>query len=412
MEITTMKQSQLRTAIGAAILSLAAGTSHAQQKVSDDVVKIGILTDMSGLYSDLSGEGSVAAAKMAVEDFGGKVLGKPIEVISADHQNKSDVAAGKAREWFDAQKVDMINDLVTSSTALAVVDIAKQKNRIAIINGAGATRLTNESCTPNSIHYSWDTYALANGTANAVVKQGGDAWYFITADYAFGHSLEKDSSDVIKANGGKVLGSAKHPLNASDFSAFLLQAQSSGAKIIGLANAGGDAVNAIKAANEFGIGKSGKQHLASLLLTINDIHSLGLNVAQGLYGTEAFYWDLNDETRAWSKRFAAKMKKMPNMIHAGVYSSTMHYLKAIQAAGTDEAGAVMKKMKETPINDFFAKNGKIREDGRMVHDMYLVQVKKPSDSKGAWDYYNVKAVIPGDQAYQPLSKSACPLVKK
>ncbi|WP_292931720.1 ABC transporter substrate-binding protein [Noviherbaspirillum sp.] len=407
-----MKQSQLRTAIGAAILSLAAGTSHAQQKVSDDVVKIGILTDMSGLYSDLSGEGSVAAAKMAVEDFGGKVLGKPIEVISADHQNKSDVAAGKAREWFDAQKVDMINDLVTSSTALAVVDIAKQKNRIAIINGAGATRLTNESCTPNSIHYSWDTYALANGTANAVVKQGGDAWYFITADYAFGHSLEKDSSDVIKANGGKVLGSAKHPLNASDFSAFLLQAQSSGAKIIGLANAGGDAVNAIKAANEFGIGKSGKQHLASLLLTINDIHSLGLNVAQGLYGTEAFYWDLNDETRAWSKRFAAKMKKMPNMIHAGVYSSTMHYLKAIQAAGTDEAGAVMKKMKETPINDFFAKNGKIREDGRMVHDMYLVQVKKPSDSKGAWDYYNVKAVIPGDQAYQPLSKSACPLVKK
>ncbi|HJV82595.1 ABC transporter substrate-binding protein [Noviherbaspirillum sp.] len=407
-----MKQSQLRTAVCAAILSLAAGTSHAQQKVSDDVVKIGILTDMSGLYSDLSGEGSVAAAKMAVEDFGGKVLGKPIEVISADHQNKSDVAAGKAREWFDAQKVDMINDLVTSSTALAVVDIAKQKNRIAIINGAGATRLTNESCTPNSIHYSWDTYALANGTANAVVKQGGDSWYFITADYAFGHSLEKDSSDVIKANGGKVLGSAKHPLNASDFSAFLLQAQSSGAKIIGLANAGGDAVNAIKAANEFGIGKSGKQHLASLLLTINDIHSLGLNVAQGLYGTEAFYWDLNDETRAWSKRFAAKMKKMPNMIHAGVYSSTMHYLKAVQAAGTDEAGAVMKKMKETPINDFFAKNGKIREDGRMVHDMYLVQVKKPSESKGPWDYYNVKAVIPGDQAYQPLSKSACSLVKK
>jgi branched-chain amino acid transport system substrate-binding protein len=349
---------------------------------------------------------------MAVEDFGGKVLGKPIEVIAADHQNKSDVAAGKAREWFDAQKVDMINDLVTSSTALAVVEIAKQKNRIAIVNGAGATRLTNESCTPNSIHYSWDTYALANGTAKAVVKQGGDSWYFVTADYAFGHSLEKDSSEVIKANGGRVLGSAKHPLSASDFSAFLLQAQSSGAKIIGLANAGGDAVNAIKAANEFGVGKSGKQHLASLLLTINDIHSLGLNVAQGLYGTEAFYWDLNDETRAWSKRFAAKMKKMPNMIHAGVYSSTMHYLKAVQATGTDEADAVMKKMKQMPINDFFAKNGKIREDGRMVHDMYLVQVKRSSESKGPWDYYNVKAVIPGDQAYQPLSRSTCPLVKK
>ncbi|HJV86470.1 MAG TPA: ABC transporter substrate-binding protein [Noviherbaspirillum sp.] len=406
-----MKHRMMRAAVCAALLSLA-GLSHAQQKISDDVVKIGILTDMSGLYSDLSGEGSVVAAKMAVEDFGGKVLGKPIEVIASDHQNKSDVAAGKAREWFDAQKVDMINDLVTSSTALAVVEIAKQKNRIAIVNGAGSTRLTNEACTPNSINYAWDTYALANGTANAVVKQGGDSWYFITADYAFGHSLEKDASDVIKANGGKVLGSAKHPLSASDFSSFLLQAQTSGAKIIGLANAGGDAVNAIKAANEFGIGKSGKQHLASLLLTINDIHSLGLNVAQGLYGTEAFYWDLNDETRAWSKRFAAKMKKMPNMIHAGVYSSTMHYLKAVQAAGTDEAGAVMKKMKEMPINDFFAKNGKIREDGRMVHDMYLVQVKKPSESKGAWDYYHVKAVIPGDQAYQPLSKSACPLVKK
>ncbi|NEX63685.1 ABC transporter substrate-binding protein [Noviherbaspirillum galbum] len=394
----------------AAVSSLPA---QAQQgKISDDVVKIGVLTDMSGLYSDLSGEGSVVAARMAVEDFGGKVLGKPVEVIFADHQNKSDIAASKAREWFDSQKVDMITDLVTSSTALAVADIAKQKNRIAMINGAGSSKLINENCTPNSVLYSWDTYALANGTANAVYKQGGDSWYFVTADYTFGHSLEKDASDVIKANNGKVLGAARHPLNASDFSSYLLKAQSSGAKVIALANAGGDTVNAIKAANEFGITTSGKQKLASLLMTINDVHSLGLNAAQGMYATDAFYWDLNDDTRAWSKKFFAKMKKMPNMIHAGVYSSTMHYLKAIQAAGTDDAGVVMKKMKETPINDFFAKNGKIREDGRMVHDMYLVQIKKPSESKSPWDYYNIRAVIPGDQAFQPLSKSACPLVKK
>ncbi|MGZ3237008.1 MAG: ABC transporter substrate-binding protein [Burkholderiaceae bacterium] len=383
-----------------------------QSKISDDVVKIGVLTDMNALYSDLAGEGSVVAAKMAVEDFGGKVLGKPIEVIVGDHQNKADIASTKAREWFDSQKVDMITDLVTSSTALAVVDIAKQKNRIAIINGAGASRLTNESCTPNSIHYSWDTYALANGTANAILKQGGTSWYFVAADYAFGQSLEKDASDVIKANNGKILGSSKHPLSASDFSSFMLQAQNSGAQVIALANAGPDTVNAIKVAKEFGITNSGKQSLAALLITVNDIHSLGLESAQGLYATDAFYWDLNDETRKWSKRFYAKMKKMPNMIHAGVYSSTIHYLKAIEAAGTDEAGAVMKKMKDTPINDFFAKNGKIREDGRMVHDMYLVQVKKPSESKAPWDYYNVKAVIPGDQAFQPLSLSRCPLVKK
>lgn len=383
-----------------------------QSKISDGVVKIGILTDMNALYSDLAGEGSVVAAKMAVEDFGGKVLGKPIEVIVGDHQNKADIASTKAREWFDSEKVDMINDLVTSSTALAVVDIAKQKNRIAIVNGAGTSRLTNEACTPNSIHYSWDTYALSNGTANAIVKQGGKNWFFVTADYAFGQSLENDASNVIKANNGKVLGSVKHPLSASDFSSFMLQAQNSGAQVIGLANAGPDTVNAIKAAKEFGITQSGKQSLASLLITVNDIHSLGLESAQGLYATDGFYWDLNDETRKWSKRFFAKMKKMPNMIQAGVYSSTMHYLKAIEAAGTDEAGAVMKKMKEMPINDFFAKNGKIREDGRMVHDMYLVQVKKPSESKYAWDYYNVKAVIPGDQAFQSLSLSKCPLVKK
>jgi branched-chain amino acid transport system substrate-binding protein len=408
-----MKLKKLTAAICIALQFTGAPYALAQQsQISDDVVKIGVLTDMNALYSDLAGEGSVVATKMAIEDFGGKVLGKPIEVVFADHQNKADIASSKAREWFDAQKVDMINDLVTSSTALAVVDIAKQKNRIAIVNGAGASRLTNESCTSNSIHYSWDTYALANGTANAIVKQGGTSWYFISADYAFGQALEKDASDVVKANNGKVLGSSKHPLAASDFSSFLLQAQASGAQVIGLANAGPDAVNAIKAATEFGITKSGKQSLASLLITVNDIHSLELEATQGLYATDAFYWDLNNETRKWSKRFFARMKKMPNMIHAGVYSSTMHYLKAIEAAGTDEAGAVMKKMKEMPINDFFAKNGKIREDGRMVHDMYLVQVKKPSESKAPWDYYNVKAVIPGDQAYMPLALSKCPLVKK
>ncbi|QAU32698.1 ABC transporter substrate-binding protein [Janthinobacterium sp. 17J80-10] len=401
------------TASACIATQLFAGPAFAQQStISDDVVKIGVLTDLAGLYSDLSGEGSVNAVRMAVEDFGGKVLGKPIEIIYADHQNKADVASAKAREWFDAQKVDMIADLVTSSTALAVVDIARQKNRIAIVNGAGSSRLTNEACTPNSVHYSWDTYALANGTANTIVKQGRDSWYFLTADYAFGHSLEKDASEVIKANNGKLAGASRHPLAASDFSSFLLQAQASGAQVIALANAGPDTVNSIKAAREFGITKSGKQSLAALLVTVNDIHSLGLEAGQGLYATEGFYWDLNDDTRKWSKRFFAKMKKMPNMIHAGVYSSTIHYLKAVQAAGTDDAGAVMKKMKEMPINDFFARNGRIREDGRMVHDMYLVQVKKPSESKTPWDYYNVKAVIPGEQAYQPLSASKCPLVKK
>ena len=333
-----MKTKKLVAAVCAAIQTFALAPAMAQtSKLSDDVVKIGVLTDMGGLYSDLSGEGSVTAVRMAIEDFGGKVLGRPIELIFADHQNKADIASAKAREWYDAQKVDMIADLVTSSTALAVVDIAKQKNRIAIVNGAGSSRLTNEACTPNSIHYAWDTYALANGTANAILKQGGTSWYFLAADYAFGHSLEKDASDVIKSKGGKIVGGSRHPLAAADFSSFMLQAQASGAQVIAFANAGPDAVNSIKAAKEFGLTKSGKQSLASLLITVNDVHSLGLETAQGLYATDAFYWDLDDETRKWSKRFFGKMKKMSNMIHAGVYSSTMHYLKAIQAAGTDEA---------------------------------------------------------------------------
>ncbi|MGB8338238.1 MAG: ABC transporter substrate-binding protein [Burkholderiales bacterium] len=407
-----MKRKLLNVLVGAA-LAVTAGSAFAQNaKVSDGVVKIGVLTDMASLYADISGKGAVEAVKMAVEDFGGKVLGMPIEVVSADHQNKADIASSKSREWFDTQKVDMITDNVASSTALAAVKVAAEKKKIAIVNGAASSRISNEDCTPYSVHYTYDTIALANGTGKAVVKDGGDSWFFLTADYAFGHSLEKDVSEVVKTNGGKVLGGVRHPLNASDFSSFLLQAQSSGAKIIGLANAGGDTINSIKAANEFGILKSGKQQLAGLLVFITDIHALGLEATQGLYATEGFYWDLNDETRKWSDKFFKRTGKMPSMVQAGDYSSTIHYLKAVEAAGTDDSDAVMKKMREMPVNDFFAKGGKIREDGRMVHDMYLVQVKTPAESKKPWDYYKVKATIPGNEAYRSLANSTCPLIKK
>lgn len=380
-------------------------------KISDGVVKIGILTDLSGLYSDLSGSGSVTAARMAIEDF--QAREKPafkIELVSADHQNKGDVASNKAREWIERDNVDMIGDLVTTSTALAVMPIAKEKNRITIVSGAASTLVTGKNCTDTNVHYVYDTYALANGTGKAVVKQGGDSWFFLTADYAFGHSLEKDTSEVVAANGGKVLGSVRHPFPGTDFSSFLLKAQSSGAKVIGLANAGTDTTNSIKQAAEFGI--MPKQSLAGLLMFLTDIHSLGLKTAQNMYLTEGFYWDLNAETRAWSKRFFERQKRMPTMVQAGIYSSTMHYLNAIKAAGTDEAKAVMAKMKETPINDFFAKNGRIREDGRHVHDFYLLQVKKPEESKYPWDYYHVRQVIPAADAVSPLAKSECPLVKK
>lgn len=407
-----MKLKKCGLVVLGALATMSAGFAQAQSKVSDDVVKIGVLTDLSGLYADISGKGSIEAVKMAVEDFGGKVLGKPIVVISADHQNKADIASTKAREWIDVEKVDVIQDLVTSSTAIAALKVAAEKKKIAIVNGAASSRITNEDCTPYTVHYTYDTVALANGTGKAVVKQGGDSWFFLTADYAFGKSLEKDVSEVVKANGGKVLGSVAHPLNSSDFSSFLLQAQSSGAKIIGLANAGGDTINSIKAANEFGVLKSGKQKLAGLLVFISDIHALGLASTQGLYATEGFYWDLNDETRKWSDRFFKRFGKMPTMVHAGDYSSTMHYLKAVQAAGTDDSDAVMKKMKSTPVNDFFAKNGVVREDGRMVHDMYLVQVKTPAESKKPWDYYHVRATIPGNEAYRPLANSTCAFIKK
>jgi branched-chain amino acid transport system substrate-binding protein len=399
----------------AGILAAFAAGAQAQSKpaatkFSDGVVRIGLLLDMASLYADITGEGSVTAARMAVEDFGGKVHGVPVEVIAADHQNKADVAGAKAREWFDTQKVDMIGDVAASATALAALEVAKSKNRIIMFSGPATNRLTNENCTPVSVHYTYDTYALAAGTGRGVLKTGGDSWFFITADYAFGHSLEQDVSDVVRAGGGKILGSVRHPLNAQDFSSFLLQAQNSKAKIIGLANAGGDTINAIKAANEFGITKN--QSLAGLLVFITDVHSLTLNTTQGMLLTEAYYWDLNDQTRAWAKRFFERMKKMPNMVQAGLYSSVTHYLKAVQAAGTDDTAAVMAKMKATPVNDFFATNGRIREDGRMVKEMYVFEVKKPAESKYPWDYYKLKATIPADDAFLPLAKSSCALVKK
>lgn len=386
--------------------------AFAQSKgISGDVVKIGVLTDMSGQFSHESGEGAVTAVRMAVEDFGGKVLGKPIEVVVADHQNKPDVASAIARKWFELENVDMVANLINSSIALSVSQLAKDKNRIAIINGSGSSRLTGDACTPNSIHYAYDTYALARGTGAALMKTGGTSWFFLTADYAFGHALEADTSAVVKGLGGQVVGSVRYPVETIDQSSFLLQAQASRAKVVALAGSGTVFVNAVKAAQEFGI-RQGGQTLAGLLVWTTDIKSLGLETAQGLVLTNAFYWDRDDETRAWSKRFFERMKRMPDMGDAGDYSSTMHYLEAIKAAGTDEAQAVMAKMREMPINDFFAKNGRIRIDGRMVHDMYVYEVKKPSESKGEWDFYKLRAVIPGDEAFRPLSESGCPLVKK
>jgi branched-chain amino acid transport system substrate-binding protein len=393
-----------------AIALVASGAALAQGKVSGDVVKVGVLTDLSGLYSDIGGQGSVVAAQMAADDYGGKVLGKKIEVVSADHQNKPDVAAQKVREWIDRGGVDVVTDALNSAVALATAKVVAEKKRILMDTGAASTKLTNEDCTPYTIHHTYDTYALANGTGRAVVKQGGDTWFFLTADYAFGHSLEKDTSDVVKANGGKVLGSVRHPLSASDFSSFLLQAQASKAKIVGLANAGGDTINSIKAANEFGLTKT--QNLAGLLVFISDIHSLGLPATQGMYVTEAWYWDLNDDTRKWSKRFFDKTKKMPTMIHAGVYSAVTMYLNAVKATGSDDADAVMAWLRKNKHSDMFGKNMTLREDGRLVHDMYLFQVKKPGESKGEWDYYNVRQTIPADQAFQPLALSRCPLIKK
>jgi branched-chain amino acid transport system substrate-binding protein len=400
-----------RTAIATAATAICAmGFSFAAQaQVSGDTIKIGFITDMSGLYSDIDGQGGAEAIKMAIADAGTVIAGKKVEFISADHQNKADIAASKAREWFDQQGVDLLIGGTNSGANLAMAKVAAEKKKIFISIGAGSSRLTNEECTPYTVHYAYDTVALARGTGGAIVKQGGKNWYFMTADYAFGHSLEKDTAEVVTKAGGKVLGAVRHPLSASDFSSFLLQAQSSGAQILGLANAGGDAINSIKAANEFGITKKAK--LAGLLIFINDVHSLGLKTTEGMYLTDGWYWDMNDATRAWSKRYFAKMKKEPSMLQAGDYSATSNYLAAVKALGTDDSDKVMAKMKSTPINDMFTKGGVIRPDGRMVHDMYLMEVKKPSESKYPWDYYKVVATIPGDQAYVTKAETKCALWK-
>src|SRR4030081_1492403 len=394
--------------IFAVALAMSGTAAFAQAKPP---LKLGGILDMSGLYADITGPGSEMAAKMAVEDFGGEVLGRKVEIVAADHLNKADLSANIARDMLDNQGVEMIFDVAASATALAAGEIAKARNKIIMFNGPGSIRLSNEACGPYTVHYVFDTFAQANVTGLATVKAGLDTWFFLTADYAFGQDLEKDTANVVLKSGGKVLGSVRHPLNTSDSSSYLLQAQASKAKVIGLANAGGDTINAIKQAAEFGLMKSG-QKLSPLLAFITDIDSVGLETAQGLLLAEAYYWDLNDETRAFSKRFMERMKRVPSAVQAGTYSSVTHYLKAVKAAGTTDAAAVIKIMKETPINDMFAKNGRIREDGRMVHDMYLFEVKKPSESKGRWDDYKLLATIPGSEAFQSLELSRCPLVKK
>jgi len=407
LEKKGMKKNRLAAAVAA--LGLGAVSMAASAQVSGDSVKIGYITDMSGLYADIDGPGGLEAIKMAIEDAGGKVLGKPIELMSADHQNKADVAASKAREWADQQGMDVLIGGTNSATALAMNKVAAEKKKVYINIGAGTARLTNEECTPYTVHYAYDTVALAKGTGSAVVKQGGKSWFFLTADYAFGHSLESDTAAVVKANGGTVVGQVRHPLSASDFSSFLLQAQSSKAQILGLANAGGDTINAIKAAKEFGITKTMK--IAGLLMFINDVHSLGLRNTEGLLMTDSWYWDMNDDTRKFANRYFGKMKKMPSSLQAADYSAVRTYLKAVEQAKTDDPDKVMAELKKIKINDFYTK-GYIRQDGRGIHDMYLMQVKAPADSKKPWDYMKIVATIPGDQAFTTVADSKCALMKK
>ncbi len=398
-----------KIAVAAAVAgTFSCGAAHAQ--ISGDVIRIGFITDMSGVYADIDGPGGADAIRMAIADMGGALNGKKIELLVADHQNKPDIAASKAREWFDTQGLDMLIAGSNSGTSLAMAKVAAEKKKPMISIGGGTSRLTNEDCTPYTIHYAYDTVALAQVTGSQIVKKGGKTWYFLTADYAFGASLEHDATEVIKSNGGTVVGSVRHPLGASDFSSFLLQAQASKAQILGLANAGGDTVNSIKAAKEFGIGKTMK--IAGLLVFISDVHALGLPTAQGLLVTDSWYWDSNEQTRAWSKRFFEKEKKEPSSLHAADYSAATFYLNAVKATGTDDGDKVMAQMRKTPLNDFFAKNGNIRADGLMIHDMYLYEVKTPGESKYPWDYYKLMATVPGDQAFLPESKSVCPLLKK
>ena len=395
--------------IAAVAGTLACGTAYAQ--TADDVTKIGVLNDMSGLYSDITGPGSVVAAQMAVEDFGAKQKGMKVEIVSADHQNKPDVGTNIARTWIDVDKVDVIVDVPTSSVALAISEVVREKNKVFLVSGAAASDLTGPKCSPNTIHWTYDTWALANGTGKALVKTGGDTWFFLTADYAFGHALERDTAATVEANGGKVLGKIRHPLNTSDFSSYLLQAQASKAKVIGLANAGGDTINSIKQGAEFGIVKGG-QNFAGLLVFISDVHALGLASAQGLVLTESWYWDMNDANREFAKKFSAANKgKYPTMVQAGVYGAVTHYLKSVEALKNDEDGkAVVAKMKEMPTDDKLFGKGTIRADGRKIHDMYLFEVKKPEESKGPWDLYHLRATIPAAEAFRPLKEGGCPLV--
>jgi branched-chain amino acid transport system substrate-binding protein len=404
------KPTFLKTAIAGAMAMLA-GTASAQY--TDGVIKIGVMNDMSGLYADIAGPGSVWAARKAVEDFGAAAKGMKVEILAADHQNKPDIGSNIARQWIDVDKVDAIADIPTSSVGLAVNQIIREKNRVHLNSGSATSDMTNKACSPNTVHWAYDTFMLSNGTGKALVKTGGDTWFFLTADYAFGHALERDTEAVVLANGGKVLGKVRTPFPGQDFSSFLLQAQASKAKVIGLANAGGDTINSIKQAAEFGITKGG-QNLAGLLVFVTDVHSLGLATAQGLVLTESFYWDLNDSTRAWSKEFAAAHKgRMPSMVQAGVYASIIHYLKALEALKSDADGVkVVDKMKEMPTDDKLFGKGSIRVDGRKIHDAYLFEVKKPAESKGPWDYYKLRATIPAAEAFRPLAQSECSLVKK
>ncbi|ABN79107.1 MULTISPECIES: ABC transporter substrate-binding protein [Cereibacter] len=398
----------MRKALLSAV-SLAALAAPAAAQVSDDLVKIGILNDQSGVYADFGGKYSYEAALMAVEDYGGSVLGKKVEVVTADHQNKADIASNIARQWYDTEQVDAIMELTTSSVALAVQALSQEKKKVTITTGAATTELTGKQCSPYGFHWAYDTHALAIGTGGALVEQGGDSWYFLTADYAFGYSLEENTGAVVKEKGGQVLGAVRHPLSTTDFSSFLLQAQASGAKVIGLANAGLDTQNAIKQAGEFGIVQGG-QRLAALLFTLAEVHGLGVESAQGLTLTESFYWNRNEESAEFGKRFMERTGAMPNMIHAGTYSAVLSYLKAVEAAGSDETEAVSAKLHELPVEDVFAKGGKVAPNGRMISDVYLLEVKKPGESDVPWDYYNVLATIPGDQAYLDPAQSGCPLV--
>ena len=406
----TLKPTFLKTAIAGA-LALLAGTASAQY--SDGVIKIVVINDMSGLYADIAGPGSVWAARKAVEDFGAAAKGMKVEILAADHQNKPDVGSNIVRQWIDVDKVDAIADVPTSSVALAVNQIVREKNRVMLNSGAATSDLTNKACSPNTVHWTYDTVALANSTGKAAVKTGGDTWFFLTADYAFGHALERDVEAIVTSSGGKVVGKVRHPFPGQDFSSFLLQAQASKAKVIGLANAGGDTINAIKQASEFGVGKGG-QSLAGLLVFVTDVHSLGLQTAQGLLLTETFYWDLNDGTRAFSREFAAAHKgRMPTMVQAGVYGSVLHYLKAVEALKSDADGVkVVEKMKEMPTDDRLFGKGTIRADGRKLHDVHLFEVKKPGESKGPWDYYKLRATTPGNEAFRQVAQSECPLLKK